>query len=95
MFLLAQIQLHDHSSVFGITEILFAIAAKLSVCLCHITAQRLLEFLRDAAPRDHIAHAGVPYIHNAGPVAVLLRCGLLYIRSALVLHKCPIFLRSA
>ena len=73
MFLLTQIQLHDHPSVFGIAEVLFAIAAELSVCLCHIAAQRLLEFLRDAAPRDHIAHAGVPYIHDASPVAVLLR----------------------
>ena len=61
MFLFAQIQLHDHSSVFGVAEVLFAIAAELSVCLCHITAQRLLKLLRDAAPRDHIAHAGVPY----------------------------------
>ena len=42
MFLLAQIQLHDHSSVFGVAEFLFAIAAELSVCLCHIAAQRLL-----------------------------------------------------
>ena len=93
MFLFAQIQLHDHPSVFGVAEFLFAIAAELSVCLCHIAAQWLLKFLRDAAPRDHIAHAGVPYIHDAGPVAVLLRCGLLYTRSALVLHKCPIFQR--
>ena len=73
MFLLAQIQLHDHPSVFGIAEVLFAIAAKFSVCLCHIAAQRLLKLLHDAAPRDHIAHASVPYIHDAGPVAVLLR----------------------
>ena len=28
MFLLAQIQLHDHSSVFGVAEVLFAIAAE-------------------------------------------------------------------
>lgn len=42
MFLLAQIQLHDHSSVFGVAEFLFAIAAELSVCLCHIAAQWLL-----------------------------------------------------
>ena len=55
MFLLAQIQLHDHPSVFGVAETLFAIAAELSVCLCHIAVQRLLELLRDAAPRDHIA----------------------------------------
>ena len=55
MFLLAQIQLHDHPSVFGVAEILFAIAAEPSVRLCHIAAQRLLELLRDAAPRDHIA----------------------------------------
>ena len=73
MFLLAQIQLHDHPSVFGIAEVLFAIAAELSVCLCHIAAQRLLKLLQDAAPRDHIAHASVPYIHDAGPVTVLLR----------------------
>ena len=73
MFLLAQIQLHDHSSVFGVAEFLFAIAAELSVRMCHIAAQRLLKLLRDAAPRDHIARAGVPYIHDAGPVAVLLR----------------------
>lgn len=73
MFLLAQIQLHDHPSVFGIAEVLFAIAAELSVCLCHIAAQRLLKLLQDAAPRDHIAHVSVPYIHDAGPVAVLLR----------------------
>ena len=73
MLPLAQIQLHDHSSVFGVAEFLFAIAAELSVCLCHIAAQRLLKLLQDAAPRDHIAHASVPYIHDAGPVAVLLR----------------------
>ena len=73
MSLFTQIQLHDHSSVFGVAEVLFAIAAELSVCLCHIAAQRLLKLLRDAAPRNHIAHAGVPYIHDAGPVAVLLR----------------------
>ena len=73
MFLFTQIQLHDHPSVFGIAEVLFAIATELSVCLCHIAAQRLLELLWDAAPRDHIAHAGVPYIHDASPVAVLLR----------------------
>ena len=41
MFLLAQIQLHDHSSVFGIAEILFAIAAELSVCLYHIESDGL------------------------------------------------------
>lgn len=46
MFLLAQIQLHDHPSIFGVAEVLFAIAAELSVCLCHITAQRLLKLLR-------------------------------------------------
>lgn len=28
MLLLAQIQLHDHSSVFGVAEVLFAIAAE-------------------------------------------------------------------
>jgi hypothetical protein len=38
MFLFTQIQLHDHPSVFGIAEVLFAIAAELSVCLCHIAA---------------------------------------------------------
>ena len=73
MFLLAQIQLHDHPSIFGVAEVLFAIAAKFSVCLRHIAAQRLLKLLRDAAPRNHIAYAGVPYIHDAGSVAVLLR----------------------
>ena len=73
MFLLAQIQLHGHPSVFGVAEVFFAIAAELSVCLCHIAAQRLLELLWDAVPRDHIAHAGIPHIHDAGPVAVLLR----------------------
>ena len=72
MSLFTQIQLHDHSSVFGVAEVLFAIAAELSVCLCHIAAQRLLKFLRDAAPWNHIAPAGVPYIHDASPVAVLL-----------------------
>lgn len=50
--LFTKIQLHDHSSVFGVAEGLFAIAAELSVCLCHIPAQRLLKLLRDAAPRD-------------------------------------------
>ena len=72
MFLFAQIQLHDHSSVFGVAEVLFAIAAELSVCLCHITAQRLLKLLRDAAPRNDIAHAGIPHIHDAGPFTVLI-----------------------
>ena len=28
MFLLAQIQLHNHPSIFGVAEVLFAIAAK-------------------------------------------------------------------
>ena len=28
MFLLAQIQLHDHPSIFGVAEVLFAIAAE-------------------------------------------------------------------
>ena len=37
MFLFIQIQLHDHPSVFGVAKILFAIAAKLSVRLCHIS----------------------------------------------------------
>ena len=73
MFLLAQIQLHDHPSIFGIAEVLFAIAAELSVCLCHIAEQRLLKLLRDAAPRNHIAHAGVPYIHDASPLTILIR----------------------
>ena len=36
MLLFAQIQLHDHPSVFGVAEILSAIAAELSICLCHI-----------------------------------------------------------
>lgn len=42
MLLFPQIQLHDHSSVFGVAEFLFAIAAELSVRLCHIAAQWLL-----------------------------------------------------
>ena len=46
MFLLAQIQLHYHPSIFGVAEVLFAIAAELSVCLCHKAAQRLLKLLR-------------------------------------------------
>ena len=57
----------------GIPEEQLRHAAELSVCLCHIAAQRLLKLLRDAAPRDHIAHAGVPHIHDASPVTVLLR----------------------
>ena len=73
MFLLTQIQLHDHPSIFGVAEVLFAIAAKFSVCLRHIAAQRLLKLLRDAAPRDHIAHAGIPHIHDAGPLTILIR----------------------
>ena len=36
MLLFAQIQLHDHPSVFGIAELLIAITAELSVRLCHI-----------------------------------------------------------
>ena len=36
MLLFAQIQLHDHPSVFGISEFLIAIAAELSVRLYHI-----------------------------------------------------------
>lgn len=61
MFLFTQIQLYDHPSVFGVTELLIAIAAEFSVCLCYIAAQRLLKLLRNAAPRDHIAPAGVPH----------------------------------
>ena len=80
MLLFTQLQLHDHPSVFGIVELLIAIAAELSVRLCHIAAQRLLKLLQNAAPRDHIAPAGVPHIHDAGPVAVLLRKNQLNIR---------------
>ena len=36
MLLFAQIQLQDHPSVFGIAELLIAIAAEFSVGLCHI-----------------------------------------------------------
>ena len=61
MLLFAQMQLHDHPSVFGVAEFLIAIAAEFSVCLCYIAAQRLLKLLRDAASRDHIAPAGVPH----------------------------------
>ena len=54
MFLLTQIQLHDHPSVFGIAEVLFAIAAKFSVCLCHIAAQRLCEDWLEKQDRYYI-----------------------------------------
>ena len=87
MLLFTQIQLYDHPSVFGIAEHFIAITAELSVCLCHIAAQRLLEFLWDAAPQDHIAPAGVPHIHDAGPVAVLLRKNQLHpYRRSTVFH---------
>ena len=36
MLLFAQIQLHDHPSVFGIAKLFIAITAELSVRLCHI-----------------------------------------------------------
>ena len=35
MLLLAKVQLHDHPSVFGVAEFFAAIAAELSVRLCH------------------------------------------------------------
>ena len=37
MLLFAQIQLHDHPSVFGVAEFLIAIAAEFSVRLCPYT----------------------------------------------------------
>ena len=36
MLLFAQIQLHDHPSVFGIAKLFIAITAELSVRPCHI-----------------------------------------------------------
>ena len=35
MLLFAQIQLHDHPSVFGIAKLFIAITAEFSVRLCH------------------------------------------------------------
>ena len=35
MLLLAKVQLHDHPPVFGVAEFFAAIAAELSVRLCH------------------------------------------------------------
>ena len=43
MSLFAQIQLHDHPSVFCVAEILSAIAAELSICLCHIYTENTAE----------------------------------------------------
>ena len=90
MFLLAQIQLHDHSSVFGVAEVLFAIAAELSVRLCHIAAQRLLKLLRDAAPWNDIAHARIPHIHDTGPFTVLI--GQNQVHQKHIRKRCPLIL---
>ena len=90
MSLFTQIQLHDHSSVFGVAEVLFAIAAELSVRLCHIAAQRLLKLLRDAAPWNDIAHARIPHIHDAGPFTVLI--GQNQVHQKHIRKRCPLIL---
>ena len=58
MLLFAQIQLHDHPSVFGVAEIFAAIAAEFSVCLCHIAAQRRRElwYASDMASKTRKPH---------------------------------------
>ena len=44
MLLLAKVQLHDHPSVFGVAEFFAAIAAELSVRLCHKSFSAPLDF---------------------------------------------------
>lgn len=70
--LFTKIQFHDHPAAFTVAEFFLAVAAELSFHFRYIAVQRFLQFLRDAAPWNDIAHASIPHIHDAGPLTVLI-----------------------
>jgi len=72
LILFTKIQFHDYPAAFTVAEFFLAVAAELSFRFRYVAVQRFLQFLRDAAPWNDIAHAGIPHIHDAGPFTVLI-----------------------
>ena len=58
--LFTKIQFHDHPAAFTVAEFFLAVAAEFSFRFRYIAVQRFLQFLRDAAPWNDIAHARIP-----------------------------------
>ena len=65
LILFTKIQFHDYPAAFTVAEFFLAVAAELSFRFRYIAVQRFLQFLRDAAPWNDIAHARIPHIHDA------------------------------
>ena len=88
--LFTKIQFHDHPAAFTVAEFFLAVAAELSFRFRYIAVQRFLQFLRDAAPRNDIAHAGIPHIHDAGPLTILI--GQNQFHQKHIRKRCPLIL---
>ena len=88
--LFTKIQFHDHPAAFAVAEFFLAVAAELSFRFRYVAVQRFLQFLRDAAPRNDIAHAGIPHIHDAGPLTVLI--GQNQVHQKHIRKRCPLIL---
>ena len=70
--LFTKIQFHDHPAAFTVAEFFLAVAAEFSFRFRYVAVQRFLQVFRDAAPWNNIAHAGIPHIHDAGPLTILI-----------------------
>ena len=88
--LFTKIQFHDHPAAFTVAEFFLAVAAELSFRFRYIAVQRFLQFLRNTAPRNHIAHAGILHIHDAGPLTVLI--GQNQVHQKHVCERCALIL---
>ena len=88
--LFTKIQFHDHPAAFTVAEFFLAVAAEFSFRFRYIAVQRFLQFLRDAAPWNDIAHARIPHIHDAGPFTVLI--GQNQVHQKHIRKRCPLIL---
>ena len=88
--LFTKIQFHDHPAVFAVAEFFLAVAAELSFRFRYVAVQRFLQFLRDVAPWNDIAHAGILHIHDAGPLTVLI--GQNQVHQKHIRKRCPLIL---
>lgn len=88
--LFTKIQFHDHPAAFTVAEFFLAVAAEFSFRFRYIAVQRFLQFLRDTAPRNDITHAGIPHIHDAGSLTILIRQNQVHQKH--IRKRCPLIL---
>ena len=88
--LFTKIQFHDHPAAFTVAEFFLAVAAEFSFRFRYVAVQRFLQVFRDAAPRNDIAYARIPHIHDAGPFTVLI--GQNQVHQKHIRKRCPLIL---